>query len=637
MIDFKIKFVYNRDKKLFGRKSVMKDFSIGVNYWASNAGAYMWRRFDEAVVERDFDLLEKYGCDTVRIFPIWPDFQPVEDVFVGSHHTHHFRVNDKPLKTEAGLDPEMIRRFGRVLDLAESHGFKVIVSLITGWMSGRLFVPPFLANKNPLTDPLAIVWECKFIKEFISHFKDRRCIVAWEPGNECNCLTTATKDRAITPEQAELWITAISSAIRSSDPTRPVYSGLYSNELDSPWNVMMMADHVDLQTTHPYPLFTPYCSVEGLTNMRSALHSAAQSAMYSGVTGQGCLVEEIGTLGQTVISDEYAPEYYEKALWSSLQYGAKGFLWWCAFDQDKLDFPPYDGAAIERHLGLAYISGEPKELMKKAMEMKEAVEALSDIPSAERHAAVILTNPEQSWRSAYGAFCLAAQAGATVEINYKSGALADAQRYIIPSLDRDSQLYYISELIEKVKTGAKLLITYDGGHISPFEKLTGLKVLGRELSKKTMSAVVSERELNIYAEKNLLLVPDTAEVVLRSGDDILLAKNKLGEGEVWFFNAPLEAAYTASYHPENTHLCEIYKMFFSDIERPISFESDRLTVTYHRNGECVVVLVTSFDDRENIPFTLAGGYRIKSANYCENVNNTMKFTRKYAWIELARV
>ena len=78
-------------------------------------------------------------------------------------------------------------------------------------------------------------------------------------------------------------------------------------------------------------------------------------------------------------------------------------------------------------------------------------------------------------------------------------------------------------------------------------------------------------------------------------------------------------------------------MFFSDIEKPISFESDRLTVTYHSLESGVVALVTSFDDRENIPFTLAGGYRIKSANYCENVNNTMKFTRKYAWIELARI
>ena len=97
----------------------MHNFAIGVNYWASNAGAYTWRMFDEDVIKKDFDLLKENGIDTIRIFPVWSDFQPIEDAFVGSHHTHHIRMNDQPLKTEAGLDPEMLRRFGVMLDLAE--------------------------------------------------------------------------------------------------------------------------------------------------------------------------------------------------------------------------------------------------------------------------------------------------------------------------------------------------------------------------------------------------------------------------------------------------------------------------------------------------------------------------------------
>ncbi len=42
---------------------------------------------------------------------------------------------------QSGVSPEMLRRFGVVLDLAEQYHFKVIVGLITGWMSGELFVP----------------------------------------------------------------------------------------------------------------------------------------------------------------------------------------------------------------------------------------------------------------------------------------------------------------------------------------------------------------------------------------------------------------------------------------------------------------------------------------------------------------
>ena len=614
----------------------MNNFAIGVNYWSSNAGAYTWRMFDEEIVKKDFDLLKENGIDTIRVFPVWSDFQPIEDAFVGSHHTHHIRMNDQPLKTEAGLDPEMLRRFGVMLDLAEERGFKVIVALLTGWMSGRLFVPYLLHNKNPLTDPFAIVWECKFIKEFIPHFKDRKCIIAWEPGNECNCLTTATKDRAITPDQAELWITAISGAIRSQDPTRPVYSGLYSNDLESPWNILMMANHVDVQTTHPYPLFTPFCSVEGLTNMRSALHSAAQNTLYSAVTRQPSMVEEVGTLGATVISDKFTPEYYEKSLWSSLQYGSTGFLWWCAFDQDHLDFPPYDGAAIEQTLGLAYSDSTPKPVLKKVLEMSRAVEALPELTPAKTDATVILTDPEHCWKHTYGAFCMAAQAGATLDFMYKTEALRDAERYIIPSLSKDCQLKFSRDLVAKVEAGAKLLISYDGGHITPFEKLTGLKVFGREMSRRVMTSEISGKKFSIPTEKNLVLVPETAEVVLKSGEDILLTKNKLGLGEVWFLNAPIEMAYTASYYPENTALFEVYKLFFGDLKKPISFNSSKLSVTYHECGDTTNVLITRFDDRTEIPYALADGYTVKSAKFCEIVNNTVHFNGFYAALELSK-
>jgi hypothetical protein len=38
----------------------------------------------------------------------------------------------------------MIGRFREMCALAEKHDLKLVVGLITGWMSGRLFVPPAL-------------------------------------------------------------------------------------------------------------------------------------------------------------------------------------------------------------------------------------------------------------------------------------------------------------------------------------------------------------------------------------------------------------------------------------------------------------------------------------------------------------
>ena len=53
------------------------EFLLGANYLASNAGINMWREFDPEVVERDFALLREYGMNIIRVFPLWPDFQPV--------------------------------------------------------------------------------------------------------------------------------------------------------------------------------------------------------------------------------------------------------------------------------------------------------------------------------------------------------------------------------------------------------------------------------------------------------------------------------------------------------------------------------------------------------------------------------
>ena len=55
-------------------------FLLGFNYWASHAGLYMWRLYNFDVVEKDLRLLSTHGVNTIRIFPLWPDFQPLTDI-----------------------------------------------------------------------------------------------------------------------------------------------------------------------------------------------------------------------------------------------------------------------------------------------------------------------------------------------------------------------------------------------------------------------------------------------------------------------------------------------------------------------------------------------------------------------------
>ena len=62
------------------------------------------------------------------------------------------------------------------------------------------------------------------MRHFVRDMKSRSAIVAWDVGNECNCLGEATRSEAWT------WLYEITSAIRLEDPSRPVVGGMHSLE-----------------------------------------------------------------------------------------------------------------------------------------------------------------------------------------------------------------------------------------------------------------------------------------------------------------------------------------------------------------------------------------------------------------------
>ena len=44
---------------------------------------HMWRDWNGEQVERDFDLLAAHNLTVLRVFPLWPDFQPLTADFGG--------------------------------------------------------------------------------------------------------------------------------------------------------------------------------------------------------------------------------------------------------------------------------------------------------------------------------------------------------------------------------------------------------------------------------------------------------------------------------------------------------------------------------------------------------------------------
>ena len=98
------------------------EFSVGCNYWASHAGISMWHQWDLAEVEKDFAAMKDAGMNTVRLFPLWSDFQPVQFAYGQRGIPAEFVFADGsalPAKGlgHYGLSEVMIQRFRQVADL----------------------------------------------------------------------------------------------------------------------------------------------------------------------------------------------------------------------------------------------------------------------------------------------------------------------------------------------------------------------------------------------------------------------------------------------------------------------------------------------------------------------------------------
>ena len=171
---------------------MIMEFMIGCNYWASNAGTEMWKDWSEEAVREDMKILSAYGIKYLRVFPNWRDFQPVMPVYKAQGKLVEYRLEgDRPPENPFFLEECMLERFETFCRICDEYGMKLIVGLITGWMSGRLFVPAALFDKNLFTDSIALYFQQKYVQGLVTRLKNQKNIYAWDLGNECNCLCPA--------------------------------------------------------------------------------------------------------------------------------------------------------------------------------------------------------------------------------------------------------------------------------------------------------------------------------------------------------------------------------------------------------------------------------------------------------------
>lgn len=571
------------------------EFLIGCNYWASNAGTEMWNNWSPEAIEDDLKILSSHGVKYMRVFPIWSDFQPVKPLITSFGRLMEYRLEgDKSPENPYYLDEVMLERFSVFCDLCEKYDIKLVVGLITGYMSGRLFVPSALYDRNIYSDPVAILFQQRFITGFVKRFKDRKAIYAWDLGNECNNMSRA-EDRYV----AANWTSIIANTIRANDNTRQVVSGMHELAFDSAkWTIADQGEFTDILTTHPYPYWLPYANKDEVSTFRTTMHATAQSKLYKDISRKPCIAEEIGTMGPMVCSNELAADFLRVNLFSNFSNGISGVMWWCANEQSNLTTAPYTWNMVEVELGMIDAERKPKPVL---MEMKKFHEFLTSskltLNPPKDDAVCILSKQQEQVGISYMACCMAKQSDVNLRFSYGDFEIPESDYYLLPSISGGMVMSgeNWAKLKDRVFNGANLYISVDNGILSDFNTLTGLKVI--DASYETMSGNFILDGLEIpYDKKRNYRVEEAGATIIAKDEDgnPIITEYSYGKGRVYFVNFPLETALLdkANAFDQNIHL--IYKRFFKGLinTKKITSDNQFVAVTEHHSEEksyCVAI------------------------------------------------
>lgn len=584
----------------------MNSFALGVNYWDSKSGTDMWKNWDLQTVEEDLAALEAYGVKWLRVFPNWRDFQPIRKHYQVHNRFRCYVFGEEEREMapgEDGLDPVMIARFRELAACAERHGMKLLVSLVTGWMSGRMFLPPALEGKNPISDPEVLMWTEKYVRGLVRALRDLPVIGQWDLGNECNCMGEANR------YEAYAWTALVVNTIRAEDRSRPIGSGMHSlgAHEEEDWLLTDQGALCDFVTTHPYPSPTIRGDLEPYTSLRTTLLPTAQSEFYAGISGKPCMMEEQGTFSSTQGNREMTASFLRVNVLSAWANGLTGYLWWCGMEHLKLTQSPYCWTLMERQLGLVDVNRQPKPVAHAMKAMSELLERLPEFGTKETQAVVLLPHDAEKQHKATSTILLARQAGFNVRIRNSEQPPEDAPLYLIPSITGWAPLNSNpwNQLLRRVQEGAELYVSFGGGSMTEFEEVFGLTSHGMVKSGRTHTARFPFGEVKYTTSMEILAASVGAEVLAENEEgNVIFAHNAYGKGSIYYLGFPLEQMISEEcfgFQPDRTQpYYKIYQCFAGQAIAAGVVRSDNpyLGVTQSRQPDgSLLAAVINYGDR----------------------------------------
>ena len=597
-------------------------FTLGANYWASRNATKMWREWDEAEVEKDLIALKEAGLTMLRVFPNWSDFQPIVEIhrtcaekqpgetvmFLGEE-----RRPDTPAG-HAGVDERMMERFETFCRLSEKHGFRLIVCIINGQMTFRIIQPPAYEGKNIFTDPYALKWEARFVDYFVKRTRHLPAIAAWEVGDECIAME-------LTPHRnlPEVWMRFMNDMIRRADGTRPVIgqNGIWINEHHgnyTAWNVLEQAEFNDFLTTHPYGMWGEAYN-DDFMGVRSSLFCASHTKGLEDISGRPAFIEEHGARFQEQANRRNLARYARGMLWNAWAADCRAMLWWCAFNQTDMEFPPYDWPEPCLELGAWTRDRTPEPIARTlagfaAFQKRLPFEAL---PKA-RADALFIVDSEEMIHSSY---VLARQAGIMPEFQSPQQEIRDAGVYFLPSAAgrANLRLRQWNRLKEKVRGGATLYLSLNDTFLDSLDKVAGIEVAFRERRGGEDVCDFGDFRLKVPYEVKRRYQSLTAKVLARNQDgEGVFFVNDYGQGKVYAFAHDIERSFYAAAGQYAQPGWKVYRRVCA-VSRAVTTEKPDILVSEHplADGRIAVIAVNNDPNPYEGRPTVAEGHAVVQA------------------------
>lgn len=176
----------------------------GINYYPQATPWDMYNTtFNETTINNDFKIIKQAGLNTLRIFVPYEDFNA------------------------ANVLPEKLERLTKVLDIADKHQLKVLVTLFD-------FYADYSVINWTLNQRHAIT--------IVDALKSHNALLGWDVKNEPNLdFENRGKDLVLA------WLDKMVALIKSKDKTHPVTIGWSNVESAS-----LLKDHVDFVSFHYY-------------------------------------------------------------------------------------------------------------------------------------------------------------------------------------------------------------------------------------------------------------------------------------------------------------------------------------------------------------------------------------------------